>query len=117
VKPNEHKDVKGWLVAAALLFGIVVAFMAAAVLAVIHPLLSLLGPIIGIVAALLYVTLAATAVNWILGMRGWAYCDKIERPKDKDVLSLAAVWLLALFPAALLYLFIGIINRTFDERT
>lgn len=140
MNPKEHGGKKAGLIIAALVVGIAVFILLCiqtipatesvnigsffSPVYVDHPTTTLsvwhrsgefitLSALAGIAASFLYVLLAAGGAEVFIELRSWAYCGHAERPGDDEVLAIGTWWPFALFGGCLIYLFIGVINRSF----
>jgi hypothetical protein len=73
----------------------------------------LIGAAIGLGASLLYALSGVLVVRLYERMRSWAYRGDARPLTGKEKLRLAAFWPITLLTSLVVYLFLGIINRTF----
>lgn len=73
----------------------------------------MLGAVFGIAASLLYALIGVLVVRLYERMRSWAYRGEAQFMSNRQKLRLAAFWPITLFTSLFIYLFLGIINRSF----
>ena len=72
-----------------------------------------LAALAGIGTALLYPLFAALAMSIFQDIRNWAYRGEVHPLPLDELLMLGCLWPVALLAGAIVYIFIGIINRAF----
>jgi len=73
------------------------------------------GPLIGLVCSVLYTFFAAIAVKICILLRDWAYFKKNTKLDNDIKILMGTFWPIILIGCVIIYLFLGIINRLFNE--
>lgn len=76
----------------------------------------LIGLLIGIIVSIAYPFVAAFAVYLCSGYRNWAYFDQVEPWENSLKITLGAFWPILLIWSAIIYTFLGIVNRLFQKK-